>query len=426
MGRTPGARVRSVAHTNYFSGSSRARSGDERVASAKETRGAGFCPRAAHQPSQAPRPLDRRTKRDGLRAINSILFNLYKIGPEPRRQWPICIRIDALQRKRLPARHRRTRDQPKGEGIAGMKKPTRTDVTGKKRERRVAPRFRFKWSDDVWPVVRGMPAPTMEELRQVECYTRIADAEDARSDEMTVLNLYAMEGFSLDDPWWAPFEFDGHDFQLEYKDGKIREYELVFARAPLIPPGSPAWEELLKACLPSNSKSRKRGGKRRDAKGALPAAAKKHPKQTDDKREFTNLYGLNETIDAVAGGLNHSLAQSLRPFRPKLLRSVVHMKRARANIVNGANTAVTALVQLSQNIASLALRVGNSLTRARDVAVQSVGPGASLEPRCVGQNVGLPILLYSWFRDDEAIGVLPSMWPASWFGPLPEEERVFA
>lgn len=316
-----------------------------------------------------------------------------------------------------------------------MKKPTRTDVIGKKRVRRIAPRFRFKWSDDVWPVVKGMPAPTMEELRQGECYTRIADAERARSDDMMVLNLFAMEGFSLDDPWWAPFEFDGHDFQLEYKDGKIREYELVFARAPLIPPGSPAWEELLKACLPSNSVGRKRGGKRRGAKGALPAASKKHRKQTDDKREFTNLYGLHEAIDAVAGDLNHSLAHALRPIRPKLLRSLAHMRRARAKMVNSANIAVIALVQLSQNIASLAARVGNSLTRARDVAVQSVGPEARLEPRCVGQNIGFPILLYSWFRDDEAIGGLPSLWPASWFGvlewpaswfgPLPEDERVF-
>ena len=318
------------------------------------------------------------------------------------------------------------------------KKPKReAKKDQKKRERRIAPDYRFRWGQGVWQAVHAMPAPTMEALRDEECYSRMMDAENARKDAMIVLNVYAMEGLTLGDPWWAPFDFAGHTFQLQYKHGKIREYVLEFAPTPLIPPGSPAWEELLKACLALNEKAKKRGKKRGGAKGALPAAGKRPPKQTDDKRSFTYvLYRLNETIVTVAGELNHSLSQMLRPIRPKLLRSLVLVRRAHADVVNGANRSGTALVQTSQEFASFTAKVLSSLTRAREVAVKSFGPGASLEPRCVGQSTGLHILIYSWIRNDEPNdGALPSVWPtswfgilewpASWFGPLPEDERVF-
>jgi hypothetical protein len=316
-------------------------------------------------------------------------------------------------------------------------KPKREAKKDEKRVRRMAPDYRFRWGQGVWQAVHAMPAPTMEALRDEECYSRMIDAERARSNGMIVLNVYAMEGFTLSDPWWAPFDFAGHTFQLQFKTlGKIREYVLEFAPTPLIPPGSPAWEKLLKACLEQNEKDRKRGKKRGGAKNALPAASKRPPKQTDDKCSFTYvLYRLDETIVTVVEDLNHSLAHLLRPFRPKLLRNLVHMKRAHTGLVNSANNLVNRLVQTSQESALFAAKIVSSLTRARHVAVKSFGPGASLEPRCVGQNTGFPILLYSWFRDDEAIGALPSLWPtswfgvlewpANWFGPLPDEERVF-
>jgi hypothetical protein len=104
-------------------------------------------------------------------------------------------------------------------------------------------------------------------------------------------------------------------------------------------------------------------------------------------------------------------------------------------LVNSANKLVNRLVQMSQESASFSAKILSSLTRARDVAAPSFGPGASLEPRCAGQNTGLRILIYSWKRDDEWTGILPMTWPtswfgvlewpASWFGPLPEDERVF-
>lgn len=312
----------------------------------------------------------------------------------------------------------------------------------KKRIRRIAPDYRFRWGQNVWQVVHAMPAPTMEALRDGECRSRMIDAERARSSGMTVLNVFAMESFTLSDPWWAPFDFAGHTFQLQFKmAGNIREYVLEFAPTPLIPPGSPAWEALLKACLELNEKDKKRGKKRGGAKSALPAASKRPPKQTDDKRSFTYvLYRLDETIVTVVEGLNHSLAQLLRPFRPKLLRSLVHMKRARTGLVNSANNLVNRLVQTSQESALFTAKIVSLLTRARHVAVKSFGPGASLEPRCAGQNTGLRILLYSWNRNDDndrgadLFGVLPwpsgwfgaSLWPADWFGPLRDEERVFA
>jgi hypothetical protein len=312
-----------------------------------------------------------------------------------------------------------------------MKKPSRTSGN-LKRERRIAPKYRFKWGDDILPAVKQMSAPEVTELREDECYTRIEDAESARNGENAALSVYAMEGFCANQPWWAPFDFGEHRFQLDYKDGAIREYVLVFARAPTIPPSSEIWEPSLKALLPSNDKSKKRG--RRGARGALAAAGKKHPKQTDDKREFTTLHMFVETLAAVAEELNRSRTELQRAIRPKLLRSVVHMKRARAGMVNSANEAATILVRMSQKSASLVSNVLSSLTRARDVAAQSFGPEASLEPRCVGHNTGLRILIYSWNRNDEpADAALPwpaswfgsIEWPVSWFGPLPEEERAF-
>lgn len=317
-----------------------------------------------------------------------------------------------------------------------MKKPTRTNVNGK-RERRIAPRYRFKWSEEVSPAVKKMSAPETESLREDECYTRIEDAESARDGAGAELSVFAMEGFCAEQPWWAPFEFCDHSFQLDYKeDGKIREYELVFARAPTIPRGSDIWEPMLKTLLPSNKKA-KRGVKRSGVRGALAAAGKKHPKQTDDKREFTSLRMLTAALVTVGEDWNHSLAQRLRPIRPKLLRNVVHMRRARANIVKSAITVRSALVQVSQNIASLASKVGNSLTRARDVAVRSFGSEAILEPRVVGHNIGFPLVLYSWRHNyEQAEGFLPKLWPVSWFGAIewpvswfgvlpPDEERVF-
>lgn len=306
----------------------------------------------------------------------------------------------------------------------------------------MAPDYRFRWGQDVWQVVNAMPAPTMEALRDEECYARMMDAERARKDEMLVLNVFAMEGLTLSDPWWAPFEFAGHTFQLQFKTVEnIREYVLEFAPTPLIPPGSPAWEALLKGCLELNQKEKKHGKKRGGVKSALPAAGKRPPRQTDDKHSFAYLlYRLNETIVTVVEDLNHSLVQWLRPIRPKLLRSLACMKRARTGLVNGAKDLVNRLVQTSQEYASFTSKILSSLTRTRHVAVQSFGPGASLEPRCAGQNTGLRILLYSWNRDDETndrgadlFGVLPwpagwfgaSLWPTDWFGPLRDEERVF-
>lgn len=295
--------------------------------------------------------------------------------------------------------------------------------TGKKHQRRTAPDYRFRWGDGVWPAVHAMPAPMMKTLHD-ECCGRMLDAENARKDAMIVLNVFAMEGLSLSEPWWAPFDFGGHTFQLQYKHDKIREYVLEFAPTPLVPPGSPAWEELFKACLALNETARQRGRRKGGAKSALPAAGKRPPKQTEHKRSIVYvLYRLDEMRAAAVKTLNHSCAQLPRAIRPKLLRNLVRMKWARADIVSSARDAVGALVQTSQEFAWLASNVVSSLTRTREGAAETFGPGASLEARWVGHGAGFHLLIYSWILDEQPVG--GAEWPVNWFGVLPEEERVF-
>jgi hypothetical protein len=87
-------------------------------------------------------------------------------------------------------------------------------------------------------------------------------------------------------------------------------------------------------------------------------------------------------------------------------------------------------VQTAQEIVAFAMRLRTSFTDAREVPVQTVSRGATLVPRCAGQNTGLNIRFYSWSWDeippiDWSQYLFGVDWTVNLFGVLPEEERAF-
>ncbi len=76
------------------------------------------------------------------------------------------------------------------------------------------------------------------------------------------------------------------------------------------------------------------------------------------------------------------------------------------------------------------MRLRTSFTDAREFPVQTVSRGATLVPRCAGQNIGLNIRFYSWSWDeippvDWSQYLFGVDWTVNLFGVLPEEERAF-
>jgi len=308
-----------------------------------------------------------------------------------------------------------------------------------KRERRVAPEFTLVWSPEATEAVDGRSSDFVKDV-YANAYARIYKAEAALCGVIEIaVTLGRVGPIQIYRNWWAPFRVDDLWFKLRYHDKLIREYELIPASGPS-PEGSdpedggdggdpPVVTRRQKGPPPTRiappSRPRKPGG----AKSLRPAA-KKEPKPTGAKRDLTILYRfVRRGVNTIVANLDHSLDQLERRFKPRLLRSLVHVRRDSGIFLHSVRDAAAPFVRTAQEFVALAMRLRNSFTGARDFPIQAVSRGAALAPRFVGQNIGLNIRLYSWSWDE-----FPSVdwsqylfgvdWTTNLFGVLPEEERA--
>lgn len=302
-----------------------------------------------------------------------------------------------------------------------------------KRERRVAPEYTLVWSDAATKAVTGRSGEFIKQV-YANAYARIYRAEAALCGVMEVVTIGRVDPIDTFKDWWAPFEVEDLRFVLRYHDALIREYELVPFTGPTPDGGGepPVITRRQKTPPPKRiappPRPRKSDG---GAKASRPAATKKHPKQTDAKRELTILYRFaRRTLRVAERKVTDRFEQLQRGFKPRLLRSFVHVRRISGNCLHSLRDAAEPVVQTAQELRALAKRLRTSFTGPRDFPVQTIGRGATLVPRCAGQSTGLNILFYSWSSDepppvDWSQYLFGVDWTLNLFGVLPEKERVF-
>lgn len=309
--------------------------------------------------------------------------------------------------------------QTKGGGKGGAKGG---GGGGEKRERRRAPEYTLVWSNEAQEIVRGCSRAEIEKIKAA-AYQRIWFAEAVLCGTLSVVTIVPMPPMSSFDKWWTPFMVGDLWFVLRYEDKPIREYHLHPADG--LTPGDggdpPVMTRRQKTPPPAEIAPRSRARKDRQTKGARPAAAKRPPRQTDAERVFFILYDL---INYYACRAWHDCGriwmQAPRQIAPRLARIVEAMGRVGGNMLDAIQDCHASLVQMLRDYVSLTIPISASFTETREVAVETCGPSASLEPRCVAQNSGLRIRINSWIWDDDP----PVDWAAYPFGPPELEASV--
>jgi hypothetical protein len=291
---------------------------------------------------------------------------------------------------------------------------------GEKRTRRKASEYTLVWSDEAQKIARGCSRTEIERIKDA-AYERIWFAETVLCGTLSIVTIVPMPPVSSFDKWWTPFLVGDLWFVLRYEDTHIREYHLYPADGPAPGDGGdpPAMTRRQKTPPPAEIAPRSRAGKKRQTKGARPAAVKRPPKQTDAERVFFMLYDL---INYYACRAWHDCGRiwmrAPRQIAPRLARIVDAMTRVGGNMLDAIQDCHATLVQMLRDYVSLTIRISASFTETREVAAERFGPSASLEPRCVAQNSGLGIRINSWVWDNDP----PVDWAAYPFGRPPEQQ----
>jgi hypothetical protein len=327
-----------------------------------------------------------------------------------------------------------------GEGLARMKlKLQNTQKIGKlkhkakaggqKRIRRKAPLFTLVWSEEV-QALRTITTKQVKELR-AKAMWRIELAEAALSGDAAVVKLGSQAHET--DLVWSKFQVGEHWFCLDFRPAQIREYVVNLAQPPSpddIPPGGGSTD----ASSDDDSAIGARGGRygKQESEGSTSALVRTLESAlqaaiTARQRAITAWrhpkLALNATI---------SFARDVK-LRSTLLQALSKVRRAYRNLSYRLTELRAWAQHISRKIVSTIATGRISFTRLRELPVAHFGVEARLEPRCVGQNSGIRILLYSWIMDEhgpidwtaDLFGVVPVDWAANLFGVLPEEERAF-
>ncbi len=308
-----------------------------------------------------------------------------------------------------------------------------------KRERRIAPEFTLVWSPEATEAVNGRSSDFVKDVF-ANAYARIYKAEAALCGVIEIaVTLGRVGPIQIYRNWWAPFRVEDLWFKLRYHDKLIREYELIPVSGPS-PDDSgdaedggdpPVVTRRQKGPPPTRIAPPPRPRKSDDPKSSLPSPARKNAKPTGAKRALTILYRfIRRGLNAGAIDLDHRLSQLKHRFKPRLLRSLVRVRRSSGIFLHSVRDAARPFVQTAQEFVAFAMRLRTSFTDAREFPVQTVSRGATLVPRCAGQNIGLNIRFYSWSWDeiqpvDWSQYLFGVDWTVNLFGVLPEEERAF-
>lgn len=246
----------------------------------------------------------------------------------------------------------------------------------------------FVWGEDVQPTIETLSSTKIAALR-AHCRALIARAEYYRQNPMLLLTIVEMPHLTDEDLPWAPFVKFGHRFKLVCREAKKREYVLNLASPP--EPETPG----------PDSSGAAPGRRRRRARGVARPASVRRPPMASDKRSMSYKTAWNSTkqgIDALYGSLS-----------PILRISVRLMKDARGNVVSQTRKLGGSLSALATRAASMRRRICASFRTSHECAAH--GPEARLEPRLLGQNTGVQLLLYTFVWNNETID-----WNADLFG----------
>lgn len=322
--------------------------------------------------------------------------------------------------------------QPLNETQAPAEEPAPEAVV---RGRRRAPEFNLIATDDVMVIVGARPATYIAAVIAA-AKRRVHYAEAVLSGSLELVTIARVD---MDfDTWWTPFKVGDLWFVLEYRDTYIREYKLEQAVGPAPGKGGPRPRMTRRqpGALPEHIGPRPRA--RRDepkgaraAKGAPPKKGRR--KVSRSERMLHDLYNkLRWQFLVQSDDVAHALSQQWLQFKPRLLRTLVEMRRIGRSCGNALRVLrddAANFVQKQRLFALLAHRTNSLFTGARQRAPHTFGPAGRLEPRCTGHNIGLNILIYSWIWDEPPVDWSQYLFGVDWsknlFGEPPEEEQAF-
>lgn len=233
--------------------------------------------------------------------------------------------------------------------------------------------FVFVWSPEVQPAIAALSAPKIAQLR-AWCNRLIARAEQERSNTQQRADE-ARHGCDEESPW-APFQKFGYWFKLEFQE-EPRAYVLNFATPP-------AGQEVA-----DQPKSRR-------------VRARKSAKSGDERLGMWSAWrALRPAAKACFARVRLQVCRSAQLFVWWSLRQANYVR----NTIGGlCDMPLRMTRRMSSEPGGVAARV-------------SRGPEGVLEPRLLGQNTGIAMLIYTLVWDDETID-----WSADLFG-APESER---
>lgn len=237
--------------------------------------------------------------------------------------------------------------------------------------------FIFVWGADVQPVIATLSAPKITQLR-ASCDELIARAEHYRQDQSQLVRLAEMPHLIEKDLPWSPFEKFGYWFKLAYRDSQ-REYVLNLAPPPA-------------STTPAERPSARKAAavRRRDRVRKRPSCS-------------------TERVARLAAEL-HDCAEALYgAVWPRLSDSLHYVCAARASFI-------TFVGVLARSCTALHARLRRTIRAPALQPAAAYAHQAWLEPRLMGREAGLTLLIYTLVRDDPPID-----WSADLFGPPAQE-----
>lgn len=242
--------------------------------------------------------------------------------------------------------------------------------------------------------------------------------------------------------WWRAFNVDGLWFVLKPCDpprfSKVREYELLPASGPTpeddVPPTLTREQSSPPPDYIGPRRRRNRGGASGSrAKAVKPSLQLKGNKRNEVKRLFTELYNLTDReLYLLSQNVAHTAAQLLRIAKPRLLRSLVEMRRfswSCGTALHDLRDALASVVQTSRIFWVFPVSVRETATRQqRELYSETFGSSGRLESSNAGHVVSARLKLNSWKWNEPPVPWAEDLFGVIWtphlFG-VREEEQVF-
>jgi hypothetical protein len=297
---------------------------------------------------------------------------------------------------------RKNTEKPKRRAKRKAKKGAGRQTKGRKRQRRKAPPFTLVWSEPV-RALRDFSSNQVIELR-TEAQRRIRMAEAALEPGLDAAAVAARIATALG----PAFAVGAYWFRIDFRQADLREYVVNLATPPVPGDGpKPPGENCTN--LAGQSVQRAPAHRRRSSHAVI----------------WQAIDASSEIVSRAKVTLRRPKLPSCRKYQLMTRAFIARMVR---NIQYSINNRREWLGRRSQVLTSALATSWISVTRIQEFASQYVSAEARLAPRCVGQNSGMHLLLYSWIQDepiDWSADLFGVDWAANLFGALPEEERVF-